>query len=143
MDSSLEALAAQARAALGGTLPESTEAAAGPYTGSAADGSITAEVSVEGRVRSLSIDPSVLRRPLVEVTAEIQAAINGALAARPGRVDFAPVAEALAAMREQARTELTAIVAAMAEVEQHVRAAHQDRAGNAAGQPGEIGSSRR
>jgi DNA-binding protein YbaB len=140
MDSSLGALVMQARAALAGKLPDSTQAAAGPYLGSAADGLITAEVSIEGRVRSLSIDPSVLRRPLADVTAEIQAAINRALAARPGKVDFAPVADALKAMREQARTELTAIVQAMAEVEQHVRAAREERAGNSAG---EIGSTRR
>lgn len=140
MDSSLDALVMQARAALAGKLPDSTQAAAGPYLGSAADGLITAEVSVEGHVRSLSIDPSVLRRPLADVTAEIRAAINGALAARPGKVDFAPVADALKAMREQARTELTAIVQAMAQVEQHVRAAREERAGNSVG---EIGSTRR
>ena len=143
MDSSLDALVMQARAALAGRLPDSTQAAAGPYLGSAADGSITAEVSLEGRVRSLSIDPSVLRRPLADVTAEIQTAINGALAARPGKVDFAPVADALKAMREQARTELTLIVQAMTEVEQHVQAAREERAGNSAGKPGEIGSTRR
>jgi len=133
MDSSLEALVTQARAALAGKLPDSTQATAGPYLGSAADGLITAEVGIEGRVRSLSIDPSVLRRPLADVTAEIQTAVNGALAARPGKVDFAPVAEALKAMREQARTELTAIVQAMAEVEQHVRAARGEGAENSAG----------
>jgi DNA-binding protein YbaB len=133
MDSSLEALVTQARAALAGRLPDSTQATAGPYLGSAADGLITAEVSIEGRVRSLAIDPSVLRRPLADVTAEILAAVNGALAARPGKVDFAPVADALRAMREQARTELTAIVQAMAEVEQHVRAARGERVENSAG----------
>jgi len=133
MDSSLEALATQARAALAGKLPDSTQAATGPHLGSAADGLITAEVSIEGRVRSLSIDPSVLRRPLADVTAEIQTAINGALASRPGKVDFAPVAAALKAMREQDRTELTAIVQAMAEVEQHVRAARGERAEDSAG----------
>jgi len=143
MDSSVDALVTQARAALAGRLPDSTQAAAGPYLGSAADGLITAEVSLEGRVRSLSIDPSVLRRPLADVTAEIQTAINGALAARPGKVDFAPVVDALKAMREQARTELTLIVQAMAEVEQHVQAAREERAGNSTGQPGEIGSTRR
>ncbi len=132
MDSSLDALVAQARAALGGTLPDSTQAGAGPYLGSAGDGLITAEVSIEGRVRSLSIDPSILRRPLADVTAEVQTAINRALAARPGKVDFAPVADALRAMREQARTELTAIMQAMAEVEQHVRAAAEERAENSA-----------
>jgi DNA-binding protein YbaB len=143
MDSSLDALVTQARAALAGKLPDSTQATAGPYLGSAADGLITAEVSIEGRVRSLSIDPSVLRRPLADVTAEIRTAINGALAARPGKADFAPVADALRAVREQAGTELTAIVQAMAEVEQHVRAAREERAANSAGQPGEIGSTRR
>jgi hypothetical protein len=133
MDSSLDALVTQARAALAGKLPDSTGTTAGPYLGSAADGLITAEVSIEGRVLSLSIDPSILRRPLADVTAEIQAAINGALTARPGKVDFAPVADALRAVREQARTELTAIVQAMAEVEQHVRAAREERAGRSAG----------
>jgi hypothetical protein len=133
MDSSLDALVTQARAALAGKLPDSTGTTAGPYLGSAADGLITAEVSIEGRVLSLSIDPSILRRPLADVTADIQAAINGALTARPGKVDFAPVADALRAVREQARTELTAIVQAMAEVEQHVRAACAERAGSSAG----------
>jgi len=133
MDPSLDTLVTQARAALAGKLPDSTGANAGPYLGSAADELITAEVSIEGRVLSLSIDPSILRRPLADVTAEIQAAINGALTARPGKVDFAPVADALKAVREQARTELTAIVQAMAEVEQHVRAAREERAGSSAG----------
>lgn len=129
MASPLDALAAQARAALAGHLPEVSADDAGEngrYTGTAADGTISAEVGLDGRVRSLSIDPKSLRRPLNDVTADVRTAINAALAARPGKPDFAPLARELAAMQEEARRNMSAITTAIAEATQRIRSARGD-----------------
>jgi DNA-binding protein YbaB len=141
MDPSIEALAAQARAALGGRLPvdnaqpEPAARETASYTGSAAGGLVTAEVGSDGRVRSLAIDPTMLQRPLADVAAAAQTAINAALDARPGRVDYAPLADELKTVQDTARTDLAAITQAMAEVAHHVRVAREDGGAGGSSEP--------
>jgi DNA-binding protein YbaB len=124
MDAPLDALAAQARSTLE-TPPqppaEDAEPTATTYTATAADGKITAEVGIEGRVRALSVAPELLKQPLQDTADQVRAAVNAALAQRPGTTDYGPVANALKAIQDQARGDMTAIVNAIGDVTRHVR----------------------
>lgn len=124
MDPTLDALAAQARSALDAPPQppaEDDEAPATTYTATAADGKIAAEVGIDGRVRALNIAPELLKQPLEDTAGQIKAAINAALAQRPGTTDYVPVANALKAIQDQARGDMTAIVNAIGDVTRHVR----------------------
>ncbi len=120
----LSRLAAQARAALDGGAPEATRDE-GPFTGTAADGLVVAEVGADGTVRSVAIDPQAFKRPLADVAAAARAAINAALDARPGHVDFAPVIAAVRSAQEEARHNLSAITQGMADAERSIRATRE------------------
>ena len=88
---------------------------AGPFVGTAADGLITAEAGAEGRVRSVTIDPKMLRRPVEDVCRDVVAAVNAALDARPGRVDTGPLLEELRAVQEQSVQEMAKISSAFSD----------------------------
>jgi DNA-binding protein YbaB len=103
---SLNALIDRARAAMSQTPPG---AAPGPFRGEAADGLIAAEADATGRIRSLEIDPKALRQPLEDTCAQVMAAVNAALDARPGRVDTGPLVEELKAVQEQSVQEMAKI----------------------------------
>jgi hypothetical protein len=120
----LSRMVAQARAALDGRTPE-TAPDPGPYVGTAADGLVRAEVDADGTVRSVTLDPQMFKRPLVDVAAAARVAVNAALDARPGRVDLAPVIAQVRAAQEQARRDLSAITQGLADVERSVRAARE------------------
>ena len=109
---SLNALIDRARAAMSQP-PQG--AAPGPFVGAAADGMITAEADAAGRVRSLEIDPKLLRQPLEDTCAQIVLAVNAALDARPGRVDTGPLVEELKAVQEQSVQEMAKISRAFSE----------------------------
>jgi hypothetical protein len=123
----LEAVAARVRAALAGQVPAEAQEAAGPITGTAAGGLITAQLDPDGSLRALTLEAEVFDRPLVDVAAAARTAINAALDARPGRVDVAPIIAQVRAAQSEARRSLSTVTAAMADIESNVRAA---RGGN-------------
>ena len=102
----LQALIDRARAAMSQPPPG---AAPGPFIGAAADGLITAEADTAGRIRSLHIDPKLLRQPLEDTCDQVVAAVNAALDARPGRTDTRPLIEELQAVQEQSVQEMAKI----------------------------------
>lgn len=103
---SLDALITRARAAMSGVLPaEST----GPYIGEAADGLVTAEATAQGKLRSLTIDPKLLRQPIEDICRHVVTATNAALDARPAGVDSGPLLAELRAVQEQSVQEMTKI----------------------------------
>lgn len=133
---SLESLVERARTALaaageaGGdraaTVAEGADAgpaaAAEEFAGVAAEGRARAVVTADGHVRSLDLDPALLAGPLDEVAAAAAAAINAALAARPGTPDLSALVGVLTAAREQARREMAVVTTGFADVEAGVRA---------------------
>jgi DNA-binding protein YbaB len=128
----LDALAAQARRALA-EVPSIPDERPGPGTadgaeptrfrGSAADGLVSAQVDADGLVLSLAIDPAMHKRPLADLADAARAAINQALEARPGAIDYSAAIAQVRALQDQARQEMTGIVQGIAEVGQRVRAA--------------------
>ena len=97
----------------GAPLPRAATAAAEvpSFSGSAADGLVVARVDGRGRVLGLDIDQSLARTPSEDIAAAARDAINVALAARPGALDLSPIVETLRQSQEQARAELSSIVA--------------------------------
>jgi len=130
----VDALIAKARAAMNteprtpGVADDAGAPAAEVTIGAAADGLVNAEVGPDGRVRSLSIDPAMFKRPLADVASAARAAINAALAARSADPDYTPVVDMIRDVQSQVRRDLGAVSSAMAEVAQQIRAA---RGGNA------------
>ncbi len=108
----LDALIERARAALAGAAPAEP---AGPFLGEAADGLITAEASAEGRLRSLTIDPKMLRQPIEDICRAVMFAVNAALDDRPGRVDSGPLLEELRAVQEESVQQMAKISSAFSD----------------------------
>lgn len=117
----LDALVERARAALDGAGPDIAEAAAGPFTGTAADGLARAEVGPDGRLLALVLEPELFRSPLDDVAAAARSAINAALDARPDSADLSPLVEVVRTAQAQARRQLDDITTGMAQVAAHVR----------------------
>lgn len=88
------------------------EAAEGPFTGTAADGLVRCEVGPDGRVRSVDLDPRVLRLPLAELSAHLRTAVNEALDARPAPPDTSQLLDGLRAVQEQSVLEMRRITQA-------------------------------
>jgi hypothetical protein len=128
MSSDLDALVSRARAALDGAGQDGDVQDPGPYLGSAADGSVRAEVTATGRVTVLAIEPLMFRQPLEDVASAVRAAINAALDARPGTVDLSPVIDVVRAAQVQARRQMDEITRGIADVTQHVRSARTSTA---------------
>jgi len=103
--SSLDALVERARALLG----RADGGGPGPFTGEAADGMVRCEVGPDGRVRSLDVDPRMLRLPLQDICRDVVTAVNQALDARPGRPDTGPLLEGLRDLQEQSVAEMRSI----------------------------------
>lgn len=110
---SLDALIERARSAMSGVAPSSESS--GPFLGEAADGLVTAEASLEGKVRTLHIDPKMLRQPIEDICRDVVTAVNAALDARPGRVDTGPLMEELRAVQEQSVQEMAKISSAFSD----------------------------
>jgi DNA-binding protein YbaB len=108
----LDALVDRARAALAGVAPAESSA---PFVGEAADGLITAEAGAEGRLRSLTIDPKMLRQPIEDICRDVVTAVNAALDARPGRVDSGPLLEELRAVQEESVQQMAKISSAFSD----------------------------
>lgn len=106
---SLNALVDRARAALAGMQPPTAD---GPLVGEAADGLVRAEVGADGRLRTLDVDPKMLRQPLEDLCAQIVGAVNAALDAGPDRISTGPLIDELKAVQEQSMQEMTKISAA-------------------------------
>jgi hypothetical protein len=106
--SSLDAIVEKTRALIEG----SQGGDPGPFTGQAADGMVTCEVDAGGHVRSIDVDPRLLRRPLEELCGNVAAAVNEALDARPGRPDTGPLLQELRAVQEQSVIEMRQITQA-------------------------------
>lgn len=102
----LAALVERARAAIAGApvgVPD------GPLRATAADGMVTAEVTPEGRVRSIEMDPKMMRRPSEDICAAIAVAVNDALDLRPSAPGTGPILDELRAVQEQSVTEMARI----------------------------------
>lgn len=102
---SLAALVERARSAIAGSPQTPPD---GPLRGVAADGMVTAEVTAEGRVSSIEMDPKMMRRPSEEICDEIRAAVNEALDQRPSGTT-GPILEELRAVQEQSVHEMAKI----------------------------------
>lgn len=110
---SLDALIERARSAMSGVAP--SPESSGPFLGEAADGLVTAEASLEGKLRTLHIDPKMLRQPIEDICRDVVTAVNAALDARPGRVDTGPLMEELRAVQEQSVQEMAKISSAFSD----------------------------
>jgi DNA-binding protein YbaB len=103
---SLTALVERARAAIAGM---QQPPAGRPLVGEAADGQVRAEIGADGRLRTLAVDPTMLREPLADVCADIITAVNAALDARPDRIGTGPLLAELKAVQEQSAQEMAKI----------------------------------
>ena len=103
---SLDALIERARAAFISGSPE----APGPFTGEADEGRVRAQVALDGRLVSLSLDPDLQGRALPALGAAVVAAVNAALDARPvGAPDSAALLANLREVQEQSVVEMRRI----------------------------------
>jgi hypothetical protein len=106
---SLEALVERTRALVAGA----DGGEPGSFRGEAAGGMVGCEVGVDGRVRSLTVDPRMLRQPLEDICRGIITAVNQALDARPQRPDTGPVLAQLRVVQEESLAEMRKITQAM------------------------------
>jgi hypothetical protein len=102
----LAELVERARAAMAGNAPTGED---GPFLGEAADGQVRAEVSADGRLRSVQVDPVLARRGVDEIAAAVVTAVNAALDARPAAADARPLLDELRAVQEQSVAEMSRI----------------------------------
>jgi len=83
--------------------------AAGPFVGEADDGRVRAEVTLDGRLRTLNIDPYIARS-MSDVGPLVVEAVNAALDSRPGRsVDLSALVANLREVQEQSLVEMRRI----------------------------------
>jgi hypothetical protein len=104
----LNALIDRARAAVAGNEADADAA----FPGTSADGLVCVEVGADGRLRSLRIDPKMLRRPLDDIAAEVVHAVNAALDARPARPDSAALLADLRSVQQESVQQMARIAQA-------------------------------
>lgn len=75
-------------------------------TGTSDDGLITVIVGPDGDVASISVDPTMLRRPAAELADGIAAAVNQAVDARPADSSTSNLIEELTAIQEQSAEQM-------------------------------------
>ena len=103
---SLDALIERAKAAL----RAGREGASGPFDGDADEGRVRAQVSLDGRLVSLTMDPDLQGRSLPALCSAVVAAVNAALDARPVTVpDSAALLANLREVQEQSVVEMRRI----------------------------------
>ena len=114
---SLAALVERARSAIAGAPQTPPD---GPLRGSAADDMVIAEVSPEGRVTSIQMDPKMMRSPSEDICEAIRSAVNEALDQRPS-ASTGPILEELRAVQEQSVHEMAKISQAFTDALASVR----------------------
>jgi hypothetical protein len=77
-----------------------------PTTGASDDGLISVIVGPDGDVASISVDPTMLRRPAAELADGIAAAVNQAVDARPADSSTSNLIEELKAIQEQSAEQM-------------------------------------
>jgi hypothetical protein len=77
-----------------------------PTTGTSDDGLISVIVGPDGDVASISVDPTMLRRPAAELADGIAAAVNQAVDARPADSSTSNLIEELKAIQEQSAEQM-------------------------------------
>jgi DNA-binding protein YbaB len=75
-------------------------------TGTSDDGLISVIVGPDGDVASISVDPTMLRRPATEFAGAIAAAVNQAVDARPADSSTSNLIEELKAIQEQSAEQM-------------------------------------
>jgi YbaB/EbfC DNA-binding family len=75
-------------------------------TGTSDDGLISVIVGPDGDVASISVDPTMLRRPAAELADGIAAAVNQAVDARPADSSTSNLIEELKAIQEQSAEQM-------------------------------------
>jgi YbaB/EbfC DNA-binding family len=103
---SLDALIERTRSAFA----SGQEGGPGPFAGEADEGRVRAQVSPDGRLVSLVLDPDLQSRALPALGASVVAAVNAALDARPGRApDSAALLVNLREIQEESVVEMRRI----------------------------------
>jgi len=75
-------------------------------TGASDDGLISVTVGPDGNVASISVDPTMLRRPATELADGIAAAVNQAVDARPVDSSALNLIDELKAIQEQSAEQM-------------------------------------